>query len=173
MLGLTSVGRPSRPTTNVCFRIWRRPVASILGRRSSPLGVTNLSHVGRSLPGRLFVCLGLRLLGSIGGLASFALPALETVVSFAWRVGYSGKSDTLKDAVLAPRVPCCSPKPILTSTGDDTEDVRTPACGSRLGHLKRRRRARSCGGSTPFWLESRHSAHVSHGWKADIQRVHR
>ncbi|WP_165356365.1 hypothetical protein [Sphingosinicella sp. BN140058] len=42
----------------------------------------------RSL-GSLLVGLGLRLLGGIGGFAPFALAALEVVIGFAWRGGYS------------------------------------------------------------------------------------
>ena len=44
---------------------------------------------GLSLPGCLFVGLGLRLLGRVGCLAFFALAALEVVIWFACRDRYS------------------------------------------------------------------------------------
>ena len=107
----TGFGSPARMTRrNHGDRIWRAPAArpriervhAIGGsadrfrlRRSRSLG----RHiVRRALLGRLLVGLGLRLSGGLGCLASFALPALEVIIWFAWRGGCSGKSCFVKNA---------------------------------------------------------------------------
>lgn len=72
-LGLVD-GEPDDQTArSLCLRLW----------------VGSLSHVRRFLLGRPFIRFGLRLFCRIGCLASFALPALEVIVCFPWRVRYS------------------------------------------------------------------------------------
>lgn len=106
---------PEGTEANVCFR-GSSTASGTSGSRAGlafvRLWVSGIGCVRRSLLGCFPVSLGLRLLGSIDCLASFALPALEVIVRFAWRVRYSGKWGLVRTRSQAPEAPRCLPSPI-------------------------------------------------------------
>jgi hypothetical protein len=77
------------------------------------LWVSRLRPVRRSLLKSLLIRLGLRLLGRVGCLASFALPALEVIVCLSWRVGCSKEIGPGESRVGGVRCSGTTPTPIL------------------------------------------------------------